>query len=238
VPPEKPECATNVDMRWFYNGTPKDLPEPFPLPGAYSGKFLDGLQTQSGKFEFIPSSLKRLEPEQNDRPALLQYMPAFDGARQGARYGKYPIQMITPHQRFSFHTAQDGKGGTLSDVPDHRMLVDGHYYWIIRMNEADAAARGITHRSLVKVFNDRAEVICAAEVTSRMAAGVAHSYESSAEYVPLGEAGKSPDIGGCVNLLTPARMQAKGTVASAGSLCLVQIEPWETSGKNALEAAE
>lgn len=238
VPPEKPERATNVDMRWFYNDTPKDLPEPFPLPGGYSGKFLHGLQTQSGKFEFIPSSLKRLNPEQSDRPAVLQYTPAFDGARVGKRYGQYSIQLITPHQRFSFHTAQDGKAGTLSDVPDHRILVDGHYYWIIRISEEDAKSRGISHHDLVKVYNDRAEVICAAEVTSRMAAGVAHSYESSAEYIPLGEPGKSPDIGGCMNLLTPSRMQAKGTVASAGSLCLVEIEKWRRNSNTAMEAAE
>ncbi|MEM8841722.1 MAG: molybdopterin dinucleotide binding domain-containing protein, partial [Pseudomonadota bacterium] len=224
VPPEVPERATNVDMNWFYEGRSKDLPEPFPLPGGYNDKFLHGLQTQSGKFEFIPSSLKRLDPPDPDRPPLMQYAPPFEAAD---RQASYPIRLITPHQRFSFHTAQDGKGNTLSDLPDHRVLVDGHYYWIVRISEADAAARGIHHHGLVKVYNDRAAVICAAEVTSRMAAGVVHSYESSAVYQPMGDPGSSPDIGGCMNMLAPARMQSGRTVASAGSMSMVQIEKWD-----------
>jgi trimethylamine-N-oxide reductase (cytochrome c) len=224
-------------MRWFYEGRPKDVPEPFPLPGGYSHKFLHGLQTQSGKFEFIPNSLKRLKPEQPDRPPLLRYTRPFDGARDGAEYASFPIQLMTPHQRFSFHTTQDGKGSSISDISDHRVCIDGHYYWIVRISTADAKARGIGHHELVKVWNDRGVVICAAEVTERLAGGVAHSYESSASYEPLGVPGESPDIGGCMNILTPSRMQADGTVASAGSLCMVQIEPW--NGEDAgLEAAE
>jgi hypothetical protein len=39
-----------------------------------------------------------------------------------------------------------------------------------------------------------------------------------------------------VTMLTPNTMQADGTVASAGSLCLVEIEPW--AGLEALQAAE
>jgi trimethylamine-N-oxide reductase (cytochrome c) len=238
VPPEKPECKTDVDMRWFYEGRPKNLPEPFPLPGGYSDKFLHGLQTQSGKFEFIPNSLKRLQPERPDRPPLMRYTRPWEGAREGEEYVKYPIQLLTPHQRFSFHTAQDGKNGTVNDLSDHRMRVNGHDYWIIRISEADAKARGINNRDLVKVYNSHGTVICAADVTARMAKGVAHSYESSGSYQPLGEPGKSPDIGGCMNMLTPSRMQAEGTVASAGSLCLVEIEKWNPGQGQFKEAAE
>ncbi|MCJ2180759.1 molybdopterin-dependent oxidoreductase [Novosphingobium sp. 2580] len=237
VPPEPPALRAPVDMRWFYEGRPKDVPEPFPLPGGYSDKWLHGLQTQSSKFEFIPSSLKRLDPEQADRPALMRYTRPFEGARDGERYKRFPIQLLTPHQRFSFHTSQDGKGSAISDLADHRMPIGGHYYQIVRISPSDAASRGIGHRQLVKVWNDQGAVICAAEVTPRLVEGVAHSYESSASYKPIGEPGASPDIGGCMNILTPNRMQADGTVASAGSLCMVEIEPW--SGDGAIqEAAE
>lgn len=224
VPPEKDECRANVDMRWFYEGRPKDLPEPFPLPGAYSHKFLNGLQTQSGLFEFVPNSLKRLQPPRPDRPPLMQYSSPF--VDDDAQEGRHPIRLLTPHQRFSFHTAQDGKGGAINDLSDQRVCIDGHYYHIIRIAHEDAAARGIGHHDLVRVFNDLGSVICAADVTNRLAAGVAHSYESSASYQTLGEPGQSPEIGGCMNILTPNRMQAGGTVASAGALCRVEIESW------------
>lgn len=237
LPSESEAMRPPADMRWFYEGRAKDLPEPFPLPGAYSEKWLHGLQTQSGKFEFVPSTLKRLDPQEPDRPPVLKYTRPFEGARDGERYDKFPIQLLTPHQRFSFHTAQDGKGSSISDLEDHRTLIDGHYYQIVRISEADAAERGIAHRQLVKVWNQLGAVICAAEVTSRLKQGVAHSYESSARYEPIGIPGQSPDIGGCMNLLTPKRMQATGTVASANSLCLVEIEPWagEDAGREAAE---
>jgi len=225
VPPETDELKAAVDMRWFYEGRPKDLPEPYPLPGGYSGRFLEGLQTQSGKFEFVPNSLKRLHPNE-DRPPVLQYTRAFEGPHAAELYAKYPLQLLIAHQRFSFHTAQDGKSSAANDVLDHRVLKDGQYYHIVRIARSDAKGRGIGHHDLVRVFNDRGSVICAADVTERMAPGIAHSYESSARYEPIDGPG-TPDLGGSMNLLSPDRMQARGTVASAGSLCLVQIEPWE-----------
>lgn len=237
TPAAPPAKRPNVDMRWFYEGRPKDLPEPFPLPGSYSDKFLHGLQTQSGKFEFVPSSLKRIVPENDERPALLRYTKPFEGARAGERYQSYPMQLITPHPRFSFHTSQDGKSNSLGDIEEHRILIDGRYYWILRINAEDAAARGIKQHDRVRVYNERGSVICAADVTSRIHKGVVSAYESCAVYEPTGEPGQIVDLGGCLNILTPPRMQAKGTVASAASLCLCDVERWEPSA-NYSEAAE
>ncbi len=83
------------------------------------------------------------------------------------------------------------------------MKVEGYYYWIMRLNAEDAAERGIKKHDLVKVYNDRGAVICAALPTQRLPRGVCHGYESSAVYDPMGEPGKSVDRGGCLNLLTP-----------------------------------
>ncbi|MEM9437756.1 MAG: molybdopterin-dependent oxidoreductase, partial [Pseudomonadota bacterium] len=235
IPPELPERKPPVDMRWFYEGRPKDLPEPFPLPGSYTHQNLNGLPTQSGKFEFVPNSLRRLGDP--DRPALMQYVAPFETGGAPDMTKDYPLQLIIPHSRFSFHTAQDAKGNSLSDIKDHRVLVDGHYYWIVRINPEDAEARGIKHHELVKVHNERGAVICAAEVTTRMTRGVAHSYESSAQYQPLGKPGESPDIGGCMNTLSTNRLQSGKTVASAGSLVHVEIEKWDQAAYYA-EAAE
>ena len=107
------------------------------------------------------------------------------------------------------------------------MNIEGYYYWIIRMNTADAAERGIKKHDLVKVFNDRGAVICAALPTERLPRGVCHGYESAAIYEPMGEPGKSVDRGGCLNLLTPERTQTKSTHSLAGANSLVQIEVWD-----------
>ena len=42
---------------------------------------------------------------------------------------------------------------------DHRVLINGYYYWIVRINPRDARERGIRENDLVKVFNDRGAVI-------------------------------------------------------------------------------
>ena len=54
-------------MRWFYENRPKDLPEPFPLPGGYSDKFLHGLQTQSGKY--VTANRRRTRPRRESTPS-------------------------------------------------------------------------------------------------------------------------------------------------------------------------
>jgi trimethylamine-N-oxide reductase (cytochrome c) len=80
---------------------------------------------------------------------------------------------------------------------------------------------------LVKVFNDRGVVICAAQVTERLPTGTVHSYESCADYDPLGKPGESADRGGCINILTPSRFITKNSSGMAPNSCLVEIEKHE-----------
>ena len=142
------------------------------------------------------------------------------------------MQLISPHPRYSFHTQTDGKGSFVNDIKEHRVLIDDHYYWTARINTEDAVTRGIHNHDLVRLFNDRGSVICAAVVTERLLPGVIHSCESSAVYEPLGEPGRSTERGGCVNQLTPARSQTEKTTASAPNSCLIEVELWD--GRTAL----
>ena len=121
----------------------------------------------------------------------------------------------------------DAKDSWMNQVKDHRVLVHGHYYWIIRVNTADARARDIGDGELVRAYNDRGSVILAAQVTERVPPGTVHSYESSAEYEALGEPGHSPDRGGCINMLTPARYITPTSTSMANNSCLIQVEKWE-----------
>lgn len=225
VPAEKEHLRAPVSFRWFFENRKKDVPEAQPLPSDYTEEYLRGLQTQSGKLEFECSSLKRfVDPE---RPPIVKYEPSWEGPHSGERYARHPLQMLTPHAKYSYHTQGDGKDSFLLNIADHRVLVDGYYYWIIRLNAEDAAERGIGRHDLVKVYNDRGAVICAALPTQRLPRGVCHGYESSAVYDPMGEPGKSVDRGGCLNLLTPERTQTKTTHSLAGANALVEIEPWD-----------
>ena len=111
------------------------------------------------------------------------------------------------------------------DIEEHRLLKDdGRRYWIIRLNSEDAEARGVAHGDLVRAFNDRGEVILAAYVTERVRPGTAHCYESCADYEPAGEPGHSPDLAGCINILTPKRFITPTSPGQACNTALIEVE--------------
>jgi trimethylamine-N-oxide reductase (cytochrome c) len=227
VPPLPEGQRDPRSMQWFYEGKKKDVPEPHPLPADYTENYLEGLQTQSGKFEFECSSLKRFDDP--ERPPIVKYVPSWEGPHSDA-YKRFPLQMISPHSRFSYHTMSDGKDSTINDIHDHRVLVDGYYYWTMRINTQDAAERGIKMHDLMRVHNERGAVVCAALVTERLPRGVVHAYGSSAVYDPVGEPGYSVDRGGCVNQLTPKRSIGAKVTGTAANSCLVEIELWDGNG--------
>ena len=242
IPPNKKELRDPLSWNWYYENRKKDVPEPMPLPSDYKDEYLKGIQTQSGKIEFEASSLKRFDAKDPERPPIVKYNPAFKVNSKS----KFPIMMLTPHPRYSFHTQGDAKDTFINDISDHRVTVDGYDYWVIRINSRDALSRNIKSNDLVKVFNDQGAVICAAQVTDRIMQGSAHGYESCAKYDPLGKPGESVDRGGMLNLLTPKKSQIKKAHSMGNSTALVQIEIWNKkelklynkSNKKLLNAAE
>jgi trimethylamine-N-oxide reductase (cytochrome c) len=227
LPAPSEERRDPVGMRWYYEGKSKNVPEATPFPADYNDMYLHGLGTQSGKIEFESSSLKAFAPDDPERPPLSKYIPSWEGHHTTELYSRYPLQLLTPHPRYSYHTHADAKGSFINDIEDHRTLVDGYYHWNIRLHPEEAQTRGITTGDLVKVFNDRGTVICAAQVTARIRPGAAHGYESCAVYDPVGEPGNSPDRGGCLNLLTSSRDIITHSHSTASNSCLVQVEKWE-----------
>ena len=223
--------ASTPALRWFAEGRKRDTPDWGPHPADTLRS--EGLQTRSGKIEFVASSLKRFEEGGDHRPGA-----AGARSRSTSRPGRatarpsspadYPLQLISPHPRFSFHTMGDAKDSWTNEVKDHRVLKeDGRYYWIIRINSRDAATRGIADGDLVRAFNDRGSVILAAQLTERVPSGVIHCYESCADYDPLGTPGESPDRAGCVNILTPKRFITPTSTGMANNSCLIEVERWE-----------
>jgi trimethylamine-N-oxide reductase (cytochrome c) len=226
IPPFKEDNRDPVSYRWYAEGRAKDTPEPIPAPSEYTGQFRQGLQTQSGKLEFESSSLKRFDANDPERSPIMTYNPSWEGPHSKELFAKYPLQLISPHPKFTFHTQSVGKDSAVNDIKDHRVLLDGRYYWIVRINSKDAVQRNIRENDLVKVFNDRGAVVCAAKLTERIPPGTVHSYESSAVYKSVGEPGQSTDIGGCINLLTPSRMMIRKSHSMAANSCLIEIQKW------------
>jgi len=237
VPAEPEKIRVPRNYGWFAEGRHKDAPEPIPMPSQWAGEFGKGLSTQSGKLEFIPNSLKRFDSTDPDRNPLNRYIPSWEGLRTTELVAKYPLQMISTHSRYSFHTYGDGKDSTINDIKDHRVNIGGYFYWIMRINDQDAATRGIKHNDLIRVFNDRGSVVCAADVSPLVMRGVCKTYESSAQ----ADFQHDPryglvDFGGCVNILTPDRPQGRNTDGMASNSCLVEYQPWVPATDSLLRA--
>jgi trimethylamine-N-oxide reductase (cytochrome c) len=215
-----------VSFRWFYEGKPCDTPDPMN-PNIGTDKAHE-LTTPSGRLEFVSQTLMNFDPNDKERPPMPRYVPSWEGYNTTELTEKYPLQLISPHPRFSYHTHHDNKSPWLDDIPQHRVRKDGYAWWPIRIHPVDAVKRGIKDRDIVNVHNDRGAVLCIAHVTERMRPGAVHSYEAGAKYDPL-EPGKpgSIDRGGCINLLTPSRMVSKNAPGMANNSCLVEISKWE-----------
>ena len=235
-------------MRWFYEGRPCDSDDRNPnvktgKPQATGFGFLGDegdqkpkaasagkphlLATYSGKIEFCSQSLMAHEPDDEERPPVPHYIPSWEG-HTSELAKKYPLQLITPHPRYAYHTQYDTHTPWIMDVPGNRILKDGYYWHTTRISPVDAEARGIKNGDIVKLYNDRGAVLGIAQVTERMMPGVIHSYYGSSKYDPL-EIGKpgSIDKGGCVNLLTSSRPMSKNAPGAAWNSCLIEVEKWE-----------
>jgi trimethylamine-N-oxide reductase (cytochrome c) len=212
-------------LRWYYEGRECDTPDPLnPKRNTEKG---GELGTYSGKIEFVSRSLTSRFPDDEERPPMPRHILSWEGYRSEL-YKKYPLQLVSPHPRFSFHTHYDKHAKWLNQIPTHRIIKNGYAWWPARIHPTDAARRGILHGNTVKLFNDRGAVLCIAVVTERVFPGIVHSYASSAQYDPLepGKAG-SIDRGGCVNILTSSRMLSKNAPGMTPNSCLIEIEKWE-----------
>ena len=212
-------------LRWFAESRDCDTPDTGNRK-RLAGKPAE-LGTYSGLIEFASQSLKVNTPHDTERPVVPHFIPSWEGYKSDMWY-KYPLQIISPHPRFSFHTHYDKHESWLNDIPMHRVMKDGYAYWPCRINPVDAEARGIQDGDLVELYNDRGSVICIASVTERVPVGVMHSYGCSAAYDPIepGVAG-STDKAGCVNLLTATTMLSKNAPGMTPNSCLCEIRKWE-----------
>ena len=212
-------------LRWFAEGRPCDTPD--VRNPKRETELSDQLGTYTGKIEFASKSLRDNFPDDEERPVVPRYIRAWEGEHT-KEAEQYPYLLVSPHPRFTFHTHYDKHSSWLDDIPLHRVKINGYAWWPVRIHPLDAEKRGIKGGDIVKLFNDRGTVLCAAVITQRIHPGVIHSYASSASYDPIDPGNPdSADRGGCVNLLTSSRMMSKNVAGMAPNSCMIDIAKWE-----------
>ncbi len=119
----KEAYRSTPSLRWFAEGRACDTPDVNnPKRGTDKAKELG---TYSGKIEFVSESLKANSPDDQERPVSPRYIPSWEG-HHSELFARYPLQLVTPHPRFSFHCHYDKHTDWLNDIPVHRIKKDGY----------------------------------------------------------------------------------------------------------------
>ena len=110
--------------------------------------------TASGKCEFFSAALAA-----QGQDGLPDHLPNYEETGSSPRY---PLAMISPPAR-NFLNSSFVNVRSLRDIEGEPLL---------EIHASDAAARGIASGAVVRVFNDRGEYRCKAEVSARARPGV------------------------------------------------------------------
>lgn len=214
-----------ADMPISYDQFKQQGSYEFPITGQPKNSFADfranpalnPLGTPSGKIEFY--SAKIASYHYDDCPPTPQWMEPTEWLGS-AKAKTYPLHMITKHPWWRRHSSYDDV-----DTLQKDSKIKG--FEPVLINPEDATARGISTGDLVRVFNDRGQAVCAANVTADIRPHVVILQEGS-WYRPEqpGTVG-SLDRGGCANMFTRqtgTSQLAQGPVAHSN---LVQIEKYQ-----------
>jgi len=170
------------------------------------------LGTPSGKIEIFSSALHEIGetwelPDGDVITGLPIYAPTWEGVSDPLKE-RFPLQMFGHHYKQRTHSTYGNVEWMHEAAPQE-----------IWLNTVDAKERDIKHGTLVRVFNDRGEVVLPVKVTPRIMPGVV-SIPQGAWYEPDDE---GVDHGGSVNTLTSWRPSplAKGNPQHTN---LVQVE--------------
>jgi anaerobic selenocysteine-containing dehydrogenase len=168
------------------------------LPIADAPFAQGGFPTPSGKCEFFSERLAR-----QGLDGLPDHIPNYEASGTSARY---PLAMISPPAR-NFLNSTFVNVRSLRDIEGEPLL---------EIHAEDAAARGITSGAVVRVFNDRGEYRCRAEVSQRARPGVVNGL--GVWWRKLGMDGTN------VNQLTSQNLTDMGR-GPVFYDCLVEVEP-------------
>lgn len=174
----------------FQNEIENPRDNPFPTP--------------SGKIEIYSQRLADMNHPQ--LPPIPTYIETWERLKDPLAQ-KYPLQMISTHCPRRAHSQFD-------NIPWLQEWVSQ----AITMNSVDAEARNIRNGDMVRVFNDRGQMITQARVTERIIPGVVDTPQG-AWYAPDPE---GIDRGGCANVLTQNTISPAGAFPS--NTALVQVE--------------
>ncbi len=182
------------------------------------------LTTPSGKLEFYSQRLAEKFPDDEERPPYPKWIPygkTHQESLQHPRAKQFPLLVMSNHPRWGVH-AQHEDVTWFREVRTCKVRgPDGYQYHPVWINPVDAAKRGIEDGDVVKIYNERGEVLAGAYVTERMMPG-AISIDHGSKYDPIVPG--VLDRGGAINTICPRKITSPNATGHVVSGYLAEVE--------------
>jgi len=173
---------------------------------------LNALGTATGKFEIYSRTIAGYDYDDcPPHPTWMEPIERLDGPTT-----KYPLSIASNHPRYRLHSQLNG-----TSLRKLYAVQDREPCWI---NPRDAAVRNIKDGDVVRVYNDRGQILAGAVVSNDVMPGVLRIQEGG-WFDPL----DPREIGslcryGDVNLLTPGIATSKSAQANCGQTGVAEVE--------------
>lgn len=176
---------------------------------------LNALGTASGKFEIFSTAIEKFNYDDcPPHPTWMEPIERLDGPT-----AKFPFHIVSNHPQMRLHSQL---GGTLNR--ETFVVQEREPCW---MNPADAASRGLKDGDVVRVFNDRGQILAGLKLTDEIRPGVIRINEGGwFDPVTPGVIGGLCAYGD-VNLLTTGIATSKLAQANCGQTGLAEVERFD-----------
>jgi len=191
------------------------------------------LTTPTGKLEFTSTGLQKHFPNDTERPPYpmwIEKSELHDERLSSDRAANHPYLCMSNHGRWRFHANCD-------DITWNREIEtmkiragDGYQYEPAWMHPSTAAECSIIHGDVIKVFNERGTVLCAAYLTERLIPRTVY-VDHGSRFDPIDA--ETIDRGGAINLITPHNnisKNATGMVVSGFLVGIAKVTDEEMAG--------
>jgi trimethylamine-N-oxide reductase (cytochrome c) len=184
------------------------------------------MDTPTGKAEIFSTQIYEHYGYNPEIPPVPHYIPEREGAESLELKEKYPLQMTMAHPKYRFH----GKYNGCTWLTEYYKVrgSDGYDYEPLWINPADAQARGLAEGDIVRVFNDRGQLLAGVHITDRLIKGVVWlSYGSWND--PMDDSERPLDRGGDGNILSNAEPMSIHHPAGGTNSNLLEVEKFDVS---------
>lgn len=175
---------------------------------------LEPLGTPSGKIELYSKAIEKMGYD--DCPPHPTWMEPVEWT--GAKDSKYPLHVSTAHPQHRLHSQLNN-----TSLRDKYAISDREPMLI---NPKDAEARGIKDGDIVRVFNDRGEILCGAKVTDAVRPGVLRISEGGWYDPAKRGATGTLDKYGSINVLAVDKGTSKLAQGNCGHTVVADVEKY------------